>query len=202
MTNPLIPAPSNEPVAGVEERLLLPARRAGYDLSVIGTSQEPDDDLYWQAPSGNWWLITDHRSDPTAALYGGVVVPEAERAKLVALLREGFSADRTLIGHELDQSWKPGDRVPDLVPKAAPKLFPGAPIDGPRRAEIAGASTQATLRLGRAAMTATKALVVGAAAVGSAIGQAFSELDPIIIAGVRDPSTGAVTWVEVARWTW
>ena len=27
-------------------------------------------------------------------------------------------------------------------------------------------------------------------------------LDPVIVAGVRDPGSGAVTWVEVARWAW
>ena len=196
MTNALVPAPSNDPVDGVEERLLLPARRAGYDLPVIGTSEEPAGDAYWQGPTGSWWLITDRRTDPTAEIYGGVVVPEAEREKLVRLLREGFAPDRILIGHEMGPRWTPGDPIPDFVPKR-----PSAP-QGLQRADLAVASTKATMTLGHAAVTATKALFVGAVAVGSAVGQALSELDPVIIAGVRDPRSGAVTWVEVARWNW
>lgn len=203
MSHALIPAPSNEPVQGTEERLLAPARRAGYDLPVIGTSEEPDGDVYWQAPTGNWWLITDRRSDPTAALYGGVVVPDREREKLVELLRKGFSADRVLVGHEFPLDWSPGDPVPDLVPKVpSTQLVPRPSLEAARRAEIAAASTRASAMLGRAALTATKALVVGAVAVGAAIGAGFAALDPVLIAGVRDSRTGAVTWVEVARWSW
>jgi len=202
MSTALVPAPSNEPVDGVEERLLLPARRAGFDLPVIGTSDEPNGDLYWQTRSGHWWLITDHRSDPTAEIYGGVVVPEAEREKLVRLLQEGFSPDRVLIGHEFPSGWEPGDPCPNLVPKAPPQLVTGTSLQLPPRAELASASTQATLKLGRVALSAIKALVVGAATVGLAVGKAVSELDPIVMAGVRDPRTGAVTWVEVTRWSW
>jgi len=187
----------------VEAQLLAPARRAGYELPVLGTSEEPDGDVYWQAPAGNWWLITDRRTDPTAALYGGVVVPEREREKLVELLREGFSPDRILVGHEFPLDWSPGDPVPDLVPKApSTKLVPRVSLEAAKRAEIAAASTQATLKLGRVALSAIKALVVGAATVGLAVGKAVSELDPIVMAGVRDPRTGAVTWVEVTRWSW
>jgi hypothetical protein len=202
MTNTLIPRPSTAIVRGTEERLLLPARRAGYDLPIIGTSDEPDDDVYWQAPSGHWWLITDRQTDPTAEMYGGVVVPQAEREKLTELLREGFSPDRILVGHEFPTGWSPGDPTPDLVPKASTSLAPRPALAIERRDEIAATSTEVATTLGRATLSATKALVVGAAAVGAAIGQAFSGLDPIIIAGVRDPRTKAVTWVEVARWDW
>lgn len=190
-----------ELTSGTEERLLRPARRAGYDLPVIGTSEEPEGDVCWQAPSGHWWVIADRRDDPTAERYGGVVVPERERAKLAQLLREGFSPDRILVGHEFPLGWTPGDPVPDLVPTASRELVPRSPQED-RRAELTNVSVQATATLGRAALTATKALAVGALAVGVAIGRAAAELDPIVIAGVRDPRTGAVTWVEVARWSW
>ncbi len=202
MTHALISAPSTALVDGTDQRLLLPARRAGHELPIIGTSDEPDGDLYWQAPSGHWWLFTDRRTDPTAEVYGGVVVPEDVREKLVDLLREGFAPDRILIGHEFPLDWAPGDPRPDLVPKAHPRLAQRPAAEVFRQADIPTVSTRGTLKLGRAVLTGMKALLVGAAAVGSVIGMALSQLDPVVVAGVRDPRTGAVTWVEVARWDW
>lgn len=192
------------PVPSVEARLLAPARRAGYELAVIGTSSEPDGPLYWQvAPGGNWWLFSDHRSDPTAEQYGGVVVPESERAKLARLLREGFSPDRILIGHELGPGFEPGSPLPQLVPTRAakPAVLP-TQSEIARQSQHAVASAETAQTLGRVAVKATVALARGALALGVAVGNVVGSLDPVIVAGVRDPGSGAVTWVEVARWTW
>lgn len=192
------------PVPNIEARMLAPARRAGYELAVIGTSREPDGPLYWRgAPEGSWWLFTDHHSDPTAEQYGGVVVPERERKKLVRLLREGFSPDRILIGHELGPDFEPGSPLPQLVPTRAakPAVLP-ARADSARQSQVSLASAETAQTLGRVALKATVALTRGALALGVAVGSAMGNLDPVIVAGVRDPGSGAVTWVEVARWAW
>ena len=200
--NDLIQAPPPaELIERTEESLLAPARRAQLELPVIGTSEEPHGDVYWQDPTSQWWLFSHHLSDPTAEQYGGVVVPEEQREKLVRLLREGFSPDLVWVGHELPARWSPGETLPDLVP-AAPASTALAIGGGSIKPELSAGSAQAAVTIGRSAFKVTKTLVVGAATVGLALGATMAELDPIIIAGVRHPDLGAVTWVEVTRWSW
>lgn len=182
----------------VMERLLEPARRAELNLPIVGTSTEPEGEVHWQAPSGQWWLIGDHRSDPTAEQYGGVVVPDEVQARLTRLLREGFAPDMILVGHEMPYGYSPGDPIPSLVPAPRRQLAPVAVPQSTRALEAAATGTAVSLAVGRSAFRAIGVLAAKAAAVGSALG----ELDPIVIAGVRDERSGAVTWVEVARWGW
>lgn len=181
----------------VDERLILPARRAGRELSVLGAAPAPSGPLHWQAPTGNWWVINEFRSDPTAELYGGVVVPREVRVRLEQLLREGFAPDRILLGHELPREYSPGDPIPDLVPaKRSSEVL--APRHSPEMAiEAARQGAAATIGLARSAGKAL-ALVAGAAA---AAGLAVARLDPIIVAGV-EVEPGVFAWVEVDRWSW
>lgn len=180
----------------VETRVIAPARQAGYELPIIGTSEEPQGEVLWQAPSGHWWLFRDHESDPSAERYGGVVVPDDQREKLEELLRNGFSPDLILVGHEMPQDYSPGDAVPDVVPPRQRQLGPPpSRVWKARQPVVVDGGT--ALAMGRALFKATSAVVAGAVALGAALGS----LDPVVLAGVRHPS-GAVTWVEVTRWNW
>lgn len=184
----------------LETELLAPARRAGIELSVIGTTMEPRGQVEYQAPNGQWWIFNHHRDDPTAALHGGVVVPTEVRQRLEQLLRHGFAPDTIWIGHEMPVEWHPGQPKPDLVPQRRPATTDL--VTTARRPALPAGSADFGVAVGKGLLKATKALVLGAAAVGLAVGSAMAELDPIIVAGVRDPSSGAVTFVEVARWSW
>jgi hypothetical protein len=183
-----------------EEKLLGPARRAGYELPVIGTAMEPQGEVEYQAPKGQWWIFNYHRDDPTAALHGGVVVPIEVRQRLEQLLRHGFAPDTIWVGHEMPINWEPGQPKPDLVPQKRPATTDL--VTSPRSPALPARSAEVGVAVGKGLLKVTKALVTGAAAAGLAIGSAMAELDPIIVAGVRDPSSGAVTFVEVARWSW
>lgn len=176
--------------ASAVDKLLQPAQRAGLDLPALGTSNEPKGPMYWQAPTENWWLFSDHRSDPTAEAYGGVVVPREQRKKLVRLLAEGFDPDIVLVGHELPIGVTPSDPVPDLVPVSVPgsrAIAPPSLSPGTKR-------TLAALLEG--AVTAGSLL----ASTSAALGRAAVQLDPVVLAGVRHD--GCVVWVEVCRWSW
>jgi hypothetical protein len=185
----------NEIERAVETRMIGPARRVGYELPIIGTTEEPRGEVQWQAPSGRWWLFRDHQTDPSAGLYGGVVVPNEQREKLKELLRQGFSADLILVGHELPLGYSPGDVIPDVVPQRHPLATTSGQVWKVGRPAIPSANGALTIR--RAVLKVTAGLIAGAAVLGAAIGS----LDPVVIAGVRSPS-GAVTWVEVTRWNW
>lgn len=196
MSTDLIARTPAELAGRTETLLLAPARHAGYDLPVIGTSQAPEGEFVWQAPNGQHWIFNDHKDDPTAAQFGGVVVPDDVQERLVQLLKHGFAPDIILIGHELPASYSPGEPLPELVPVKPLELVPLKPP------AISPQTTETALTVGKASLKAMKMIVAAAVAAGTSIGAAVTKLDPIVIAGVRDPQTGAVTWCEVARWAW
>ncbi len=184
----------------VRQRLLQPADHAEHSLEVLGRSEQPPNGYPWLAPTGRWWTFFDHDSDPTALMYGGVVVPADVRVQLEQLLRKGFAPDVVLIGHELPAPWEPGDPLPALVPAAPPpaelettRQVSYLPV--PKRS--ANMAVRAAGALGKAAFAIGKS----AAQIGVAVGASLAQIDPVILAGVRHED-GLVTWVEVVRWTW
>lgn len=203
-----LPAPRAEALLAeaTRERLLGPARRAGYDLPVIGTSEAPEGEFLWQAPTARWWVFNDHRDDPTVAQYGGVVVPTDVKERLTKLLAEGFSPDLILIGHEMPDRWAPGDCVPELVPVSTQTL-PRADAATPVLQRLVTSQTSrdvgvGALKVGKAAFLGGLALGVLTGQVVAAVAAAAAQLDPVIVAGVRAPGASYATWVEVARWEW
>lgn len=190
----------------LEERLLRPARAANQDVEVIGTSEAPEGEFLWQAPTERWWVFNDHRDDPTVAQYGGVVVPADVKERLLRLLAEGFAPDLILIGHEMPDRWKPGDPVPELVPVSTPTL-PAAGAATPVLPRLVTSQTSrdvgvGALKVGKAAFLGGLALGVLTGQVVAAVAAAAAQLDPVIVAGVRAPGASYATWVEVARWEW
>lgn len=191
-----------EPSGGtdaVRQRLLQPADHAGHSLEVLGRSEQPPNGYPWLAPTGRWWTFFEHDSDPTALMYGGVVVPAEVRSKLEQLLREGFAPDVILVGHELPARWEPGDPLPSLVPAAPPstELPARQALYLPDPKKSADVAVRTAGALGKAAFAIGKS----AAQIGVALGASLAQLDPVILAGVRHED-GSVTWVEVVRWTW
>lgn len=186
----------------VTTRLISPAARAGLDLKVLGEAPAPEGEFTWQADSGRWWVFNDHKADPTAAQYGGVVVPADVQERLVQLLRNGFAPDMILVGHEMSEDWSPGEKLPDLVPSTTRRL-------PDRQAQMRGVPAITSRDVGVGALEVGKAAVVASMAVGVALGavagalmRAASELDPVIVAGVQIPGTDVLCWVEVDRWSW
>lgn len=176
-------------------RVLEPARRAGLgDLHVIGRSEQPPNGYPWRAPNGHWWAFFDHASDPTAEVYGGVVVPADIRARLERLLTAGFDPDVVLIGHEMPREWTPGEGLPSLLPKR--------PAAGRSVAiTIARPGFDPALRFGGAVALVALNVGAGALRLAEAVARSVASLDPVVLAGVRH-GDGSLTWVEVCRWNW
>ena len=177
------------------ERLLIPAEQAGLSVAPLGISVLPAEGIQIQAPNGNYWCFDDHRVDPTRDEYGGrVPVPAEISQRLHDLVDAGAHVDLVWTGHEMPASWKPGDRVPELVP---------APVDlreMDRRIVTANINAARSI----AGSVALGAKTVGKVAASSALaaGSLLDGLDPVILGGVIDPETNLVCWCLLAQWVW
>ena len=185
----------------VGQRLLQPAERAGRTLQVLGRSEQPPNGKPWQAQTGRWWMFFEHGVDPTAELYGGVVVPPEVREQLVELLRAGFDPDVVVVGHECPPSWQPGDPTPSLVPAPRSEAMVKAPAPSPSYLPSAEQSADMAVRTASLIGKAGFALGKGVVGLSAALVAGFIRLDPVILAGIKHED-GSITWVEVARWDW
>jgi hypothetical protein len=176
------------------EAILQPGRVVGRDLPVVGMSETPQAPAFWQQqPDRSWLFAADYRQDPTfAASPGKIVMPRAELQAFDALAAAGLNCDLIWIAHELPATWQPGHaipRVPDPPRARRHRRVLDTIANGSRVAIREGTRT---------------ALQVGAAvAVLPAIGLVgLVGLDPVVLGGLVHEETGAVVWVELARWDW
>ncbi len=191
MAIPLLPAPrmSAEVQRGlsnlVDERMVIPAREAGYELALVGATVLPTEQTIAKTDRGTW-LFVDHVDDPTSREYRGrLPIPAEPLAHLAELHRAGVRPQFAWIGHELPTGYKEGEPVPRLVPP-------------PR--QLREKDERLTLRLGSIAKvwaTTLAGLVVAPAAALGAIGT-----DPIIFGGVRHPDQPVVAWCVLCSWDW
>ncbi len=167
----------------LERLLLTPARMAGIELPIIGVSVRPREPMVLMNGDRPWYF-SSYVDDPTAREFGGFIpVPEVYHRRLVALVDAGVFADEVWIAHELPPGWREGSELPRLVPS---DVRPSTVyVDGHRQA------VQVFRRSGSAVASGLAGLR-----------RMARELDPIVIAGVVDPSGQYVAWVELARWTW
>jgi len=175
-------------IARLDERVLVPARAAGYDLPVLGATPRPRGVELVQIGSSPW-LLADPFDDPTTRrTRGRLVIPGEARERLVSLVRAGVEPDVLHIAHELP----PGTRLEDV--RHLPR-----PVDPKRRERDA--------HLAAGLRRAVKAAAIGAGvAVGfvalapAALAAAASGLDPILLGGVLSADGEYVAWSELARW--
>jgi hypothetical protein len=184
----------------LDKQVLDPARRAGYDLPVVGTSPAPEGLVTWKAPTERWWIFASHRDDPVAAEAGGLVVPPDVYSRLTELLKHGFAPDIVVVGHEMPGRWSPGDPLPEADRKRESSAQTAA------TAAAACARSDAARQVSRGAIKVGWTLAQAGAALAIGVGSLLAELavsvalDPIVLAGVRVPDSDLVIWVEVARW--
>jgi hypothetical protein len=195
MAIPLLPAPRMSANVErrltdlVEERMLTPAREAGYELALVGATVLPQHQTIAKTERGSW-LFVDHVEDPTAGEYGGQLpVPPREFDHLIDLDRIGVRPQLVWIGHQLPADYRDGDPIPRLVPP-------------PR--QLREKDQRLTLRLGAAARmwgAALGAMVVAPVAASVAALGAIGT-DPIIFGGVRHPEQPVVAWCVLCSWDW
>jgi hypothetical protein len=175
-----------------EHRMLAPARRAGYELRLVGATVLPQRQVIARTEWGTW-LFVDHVEDPTAQQYRGKIpVPAEHHARLTEMDRYGVSPDLIWLAHQQHEDWQEGDRV--VVP--APRHL----REKDERLKVQMATgTNWFLKAAGAVVVAAAALplsVVGAIA-GAGVG-----LDPLVLGGVKHPELPVVEWVVLAQWEW
>lgn len=198
MTPTLLPAPRLD--SGIEpllverasERMLEPAKRAGYELALLGATVLPQQEVICRTENGTW-LLVDHYKDPTRRQYKGrIPIPEAEHSLLTILRDAGVRPDIAWVGHQLPETWTEGDRLDRLVPPPAHLREKDA-----RLVQRLRAGAKLVLQV----MGATVA-VAGAAAMAPLAALGTIGLDPVILGGVRHPTEPVVEWVLLAQWEW
>lgn len=193
----LLPAPrlpaAIEPrlVELAEQTMLSPARQAGYELRLVGATVLPQCQKIERTPWGAW-VFVDHLKDPTATKYTKhkIPMPVDQIARLEALKEAGVRPHVAWLAHQLPDSYRDGDPLPQLVPP-------------PRH--LREKDQRMALRLGSAMELFFKgaAALLTAAASPLALGLAAGAgLDPIILGGVKHPDYPVVQWVLLAQWDW
>jgi|ERR1700729_175377 len=174
---PLPGGDMDQPLAAlVERRMLAPARRAGYELRLVGATVLPQGQTIERTQYGTW-LFVDHIDDPTAKQYSGQIpIPTRQITQLDEMYRAGVSPQYIRIGHQLPDDYQEGD---PLVPN-------------PRH--LREKDERLRLWLAKAAD-----LFKGAA---SGLAAAGAGLDPIIFGGVQHPERPIVGWCVLAHWEW
>lgn len=180
-------------MALAEHRMLSPARKAGYELRLVGATVLPQRQTIAKTQWGTW-LFVDHADDPTAKQYDGKIpMPEEQIARLAELDRLGVRPQLVWIGHQLPDGYVESEPLPKLVP---------VPRDLREKDE------RLKLRLTRAtdlfvkgvATTLTVAALAPSAVAVGAVG--IAGLDPIVLGGVKHPGLPFVEWCVLAQWDW
>jgi hypothetical protein len=194
----LEPAVVRELEALVGRKMTAPAKRIGQDLpGPVRFSAPLEEPCWWEESPEKWWLAVPRALDPAAAQHGGAMPTPPEVCERIMRLAASpeFDCDDVVVVHEMPPGLKPGEPIPDLVPKASPRL------SGEKVVELSALP----LRLARTALEgmAVASLAVGSAALLTGAGVAgAAALDPILLGGVRHPELPLVGWQEIARWAW
>lgn len=193
---PLLPTPRTEVAVRstlldlTEQRVLTPARRAGYELSLLGATVLPQKQVIAQTQTGKWLLVS-HFEDPTARAYKGKIpVPAEQLDKLVQIDTAGARLDHIWLGHQLPDTWRQGDAVPVPPPREL--------REKDERLKLTLAKAMNLYLKGAGALLASAAapLALGAAAFAGA------GLDPVILGGIQHPEYPVVQWTLLAQWEW
>ena len=179
-------------LALAERQMLSPARRAGYELRLVGATVLPQRQTIERTKWGTW-LFVNHAEDPTSEEYGGrIPIPPDQLARLRELDRIGVTPKHAWIGHQLPDTYEDGAPLPRLVP------------DPPSLREK---DERLTLGLASATSLYFKAITGFLAGAGTApllaLGAAAGAgLDPIVFGGVQHPDLPVVEWCVLAQWEW
>ncbi len=174
-------------LATLERRVLGPARAAGADLECFGVTRTPgpsEELRIVMDGRGVHWVVAPPDRDPTRER-GLIPVPQVQLHRLQTLRSAGVELDYVYVAHELPETWRPGEPIPQLVPPP------------PRIA----ASERVVARTANITLRALKASAVGVA-TALAAPLSFAALDPMVIGGVLSDNSDSVAWAILASWTW
>jgi len=197
----------------LEERLFRPIRRAGCDVPSPVLTAPPAPLEVRRTNRGTTVVAADFALDPLIRQdRGRLRAPKKERRKLKRINKCGLDPDRVLVVREIPGHWVPGQVPPRMIgvetvetarTRHLQHLQVGAAAFAFGRAMLYVAGTAfAIATTGVVALGAiTIAGAIGAAGSGSAVSAPLAGgLDPLILAGIEHPRTGAVAWVPIAAW--
>lgn len=186
--------------ARIEQQALEPAKEIGVDLEVLAVTAGPlpTSEVRRSDDGRNWWVASRFDHDPVALSRGGDIQAPPDVVKGLRSLRAaGCDFDEVVVAHELPGDWTPGTRPPEMVIAGAS----GA------QAERTTAIQETTFAVGwellRAAAAGIGLATRGAVATGMALGAgagAIARFDPVVLGGIRDPSSDSFAWIALASW--
>lgn len=191
----------------LEDRIYGPIAKAGYDappLPVL-TSRPGSLELRY-TDRGTTLTAAGYQHDPLVAHEGLIRAPKSERKKLKALEKAGIDPDHVWVLRELPGIWRPGQAPPRTMGLETAETARTRHIQHLQVGAAAFAVGRALLyTAGAAVALATGSVVaVGAitvAGIGTvALAPLAEGLDPIILAGIEHPQTGAIAWTPIAAW--
>jgi hypothetical protein len=194
----------------LERRILGPITAAGYDAPLPVLTKQPQPLEVRYTDRATTLIAADYSRDPIVNQDSGLIcAPKSERRKLKRLGEHGIDPDQVWILREIPGTWRPGETPPRMIGLTAAQT---ARTRHAQHLQVGAAAFVVGRALlytaGAAFVVATGAVValgaVTVAGVGLAAGAATAPLegglDPIVLAGVTHPETGAVAWVPVAAW--
>ena len=195
----------------LERRILGPIAAAGYDapLPVLTKAPAPLEVRYTDRDTT--LIAADYSRDPIVNQDGGLIrAPKSERRKFKELREHGIDPDQLWILREIPGTWRPGETPPRMIglttaqtarERHVQHLQAGAAAFVVGRALLYTAGTVFAVATGAVvALGAITVVGVAGLAAGAAAAPLEGGLDPIVLAGVRHPETGAVAWVPIAAW--
>jgi len=191
----------------LEERLLGPIAKARDDAPPPVLTKRPAPLEVCYTDRGTTLMAADYLHDPLVAQDGGLVrAPKSVRRKLKKLERHGIDPDRLWILREVPGVWHPGETPPRMMGRETAETTRSKHLQHLQVGAAAFAVGKGLLYVaGGALVVATGAVVAASAITVGAIGAVAMApladgLDPIVLAGIDDPKTGAVAWTVIAAW--
>jgi hypothetical protein len=191
----------------LEERLLGPIAQAGYDAPLPVLTERPEPLTVRYTDRGTTLTAADYLHDPHVAQDGGLIrAPKSVQKQFKDFEQHGIDPDRLWILRETPGVWRPGETPPRMMGLETAETARTKHLQHLQVGAAAFAVGKGLLYVAGGALVVATGVVVaaGAITVGAigavAMAPLADGLDPIVLAGIDDPKTGAVAWVVIGSW--
>ncbi len=214
--HPTVLRPNSDALAVLDE-LAEPLERRILKPYVAATQTAPPRPtltLYPDAPlevrystRGTTLTAAHWEHDPLVAHERGTIrAPKSQKRQLKKLGESGLNPDLVWVLREMPGTWRPGEEPTRMIGVETAETARTRHIQHLQASAAAFVVGRALLYTAGAAFAlATGAVVaLGAVTIGAvgavAMAPLAAGLDPIVLAGIVHPETGAVAWVPIAAW--
>jgi hypothetical protein len=191
----------------LEQRLLGPLAQAGYEAPLPVLTERPEPIAVRHTDRGTTLTAADYLHDAHVAQDGGLIrAPKSVRRQLKDFEKHGIDPDRLWILRETLGHWRPGETPPRMMGLETAQTARTKHLQHLQVGAAAFAVGKGLLYVVGGALVVATGVVVAAGAItvgaigAMAMAPLADGLDPIVLAGIDDPKTGAVAWVPIAAW--